>query len=486
MTAGRGGSEPHDAYTALLSHELRTPVTAILGYLDLLMDGATLPSPEELHRYLTVVRGRAADLARIVSELTTFADLTAGRDPSGSDTPQSLPEVIEHLARERPVRVDASADAVAAAVDLDRLRVALQQILENAFRFGAPNTEVVVRAALEGDPPRLVMLISNQGAPIPAELRERIFEPFRQVEGPYTRRHGGLGLGLTVARRAVEGCGGSLTLDPSPSTMFRLEMPLRDDPIARQANELRARAALADAQALRAIQDLRELRSVAIRERKARELAEEQQARAASDFRDARREQQARAAQVEHAYLDTIGALAQAVAARDGSDAGHVDRVRRYSLAIGARLGLDAPALRWLEFGAILHDVGRLAIPESILGKRGPLDSQEWDVVRQHPRDGVRLLEGIVFLEPTLDALESHHERWDGTGYPLGLAGVEIPLAGRIVAVADAYEAMIADRPYRARLSAQAARAEIWRGCGTQFDLRVATAFLEGLSDSPE
>jgi HD-GYP domain-containing protein (c-di-GMP phosphodiesterase class II) len=301
---------------------------------------------------------------------------------------------------------------------------------------------------------------------------------YRQAESPDTRRKGGLGLGLTVARHAAEGAGGCLVLEPGRPTTFRLELPLRDDPIARQARALREQAALMDAQALRAVEDMRTARAIAQRERLGRELAEAQQLRAVEDFRAAHREALAVANQLDAAYLETISALARSVEARDSYTGTHVERVRLHSRRIGEARGMSAAALRQLEFGAVLHDVGKIGIPDEILQKPGPLEPDEWTFMRHHPEIGCRVLEGIGFLADALDAVGCHHERWDGAGYPDGLAGEAIPLFGRIVAVADAYDAMIANRPYRAGLAVDVALRELERGRGSQFDPDIAAAFL--------
>jgi HD-GYP domain-containing protein (c-di-GMP phosphodiesterase class II) len=215
-------------------------------------------------------------------------------------------------------------------------------------------------------------------------------------------------------------------------------------------------------------------------EHSARQLAEAQQLRAVEDFRRAYDQALALAGRLDGAYLETITALARAVEARDRYTGWHVERVRSYSLEIGTALGLAGDALRQLEFGAVLHDVGKIGVPDAVLGKPGPLDADEWRAMRQHPEIGRRLLEAVSFLAPAIDAVAHHHERWDGMGYPAGLAGQAVPLAGRIVAVGDAFDAMTSDRPYRAGLPVEAALAEIERGRGTQFDPQIAAAFLAG------
>ena len=275
----------HEVYTSLLAHELRTPVTSIFGYLQLLADDHLLDDPITLRRYLSMVRGRAAELARIVSELTTFSDVLAGTAPGrGQDVPSTLPLIIHRVIGSRPADVQFSAEAANAAVDLERAQLVLQQLVDNAFKFGTPDSEVLIRASLEQDPLRLVVRVTNRGSPIDQELRQTVFAPFQQGEPHQTRRHGGLGLGLTVARHAAEGAGGSVVLEPGQPTTFRLELPLREDPMARQARALREQAEQAEAQTLSAIRDVRFLRETAARAQQARELAEAQQLRAVTDF----------------------------------------------------------------------------------------------------------------------------------------------------------------------------------------------------------
>jgi ribonuclease P protein subunit RPR2 len=226
---------------------------------------------------------------------------------------------------------------------------------------------------------------------------------------------------------------------------------------------------------------LSRLRAVMAREKEARERAEAQQLRLAEDFQIAYRRAADLAGRLDRAYWGTIGALARAIEARDDYTGGHIERVRAHSVRMGEALGLDAETLRQLEFGAVLHDVGKIGVPDAVLGKQGKLDLDEWRQMRAHPEIGRRMLAGVEFLGAALDAVAHHHERWDGAGYPAGLAGEDIPLAGRIVAVADAFDAMTTDRPYRAGLAPDAALAEIERGRGTHFDPTVASAFLAAI-----
>ena len=181
---------------------------------------------------------------------------------------------------------------------------------------------------------------------------------------------------------------------------------------------------------------------------------------------------------LQHAYRQTVTALADALEAKDRSTGLHGHRVQRYGLELAAAFDESLIADPSLEYGFLLHDVGKIGIPETILGKPGPLDATERRLMQRHPLLGVEILAGIPLLEGAgLEVVRSHHERWDGTGYPDGLAGEEIPIAARIFALADALDAITTDRPYRKRLSWDAAIDEILVNSNAQFDPRVVAAF---------
>jgi response regulator RpfG family c-di-GMP phosphodiesterase len=182
--------------------------------------------------------------------------------------------------------------------------------------------------------------------------------------------------------------------------------------------------------------------------------------------------------QLEDTYRTTLEALGSAIDTRDVGTQAHSRRVRGYSLAIARAHGVPEVALRDLEHGVLLHDIGKIGIPDAILLKPGPLTPAEWKIMRQHPEIGRQLVEKIPFLRGALPIVYHHHERWDGTGYPLGLRGQGIPLGARIFAVADAFDAMTFDRPYSRAISCEAARDEIRRCAGTHFDPAVVVTFL--------
>jgi HD-GYP domain-containing protein (c-di-GMP phosphodiesterase class II) len=152
--------------------------------------------------------------------------------------------------------------------------------------------------------------------------------------------------------------------------------------------------------------------------------------------------------------------------------------VRIYALALAEAHGVPKGQLLDVEYGVMLHDIGKIAVPDGILLKPGPLSPDEWKIMRKHPEMGRRLIEHIPFLRGAVPVVYHHHERWDGTGYPDGLRGEDIPLGARIFAVADAFDAMTYDRPYSRAIPVASARAEIERCAGTHFDPSVAATFL--------
>ncbi|MHB9003338.1 MAG: HD-GYP domain-containing protein [Coriobacteriia bacterium] len=176
--------------------------------------------------------------------------------------------------------------------------------------------------------------------------------------------------------------------------------------------------------------------------------------------------------------LGMLQALSTAVDARDHYTALHSIHVADYACAIGQRLGLTHE-LDILEQAGLLHDIGKIGIPDTVLLKPAQLDDREYETIKTHVESSARILESTPFLSETIPLVLHHHERWDGTGYPAGLAAEEIPLGARILSVADAFDAMTTDRPYRAALDAAKARKVLLEGRGTQFDPAVVDTMVE-------
>ncbi|HEX4680124.1 MAG TPA: HD-GYP domain-containing protein [Gaiellaceae bacterium] len=176
--------------------------------------------------------------------------------------------------------------------------------------------------------------------------------------------------------------------------------------------------------------------------------------------------------------MGTALKLTQTLVLRDPDNAGHATRVTELALRLAAALDVSPERIKAIKAGGPLHDIGKLELDRAILDKPGALDPEELKEIRAHPELGARMLRGIKSLRPSLNCVLHHHERWDGDGYPSGLGGEAIPLEARILAVADAYDAMTSQRPYREPRTREEALAEVERCAGSQFDPQIARAFL--------
>jgi HD-GYP domain-containing protein (c-di-GMP phosphodiesterase class II) len=216
---------------------------------------------------------------------------------------------------------------------------------------------------------------------------------------------------------------------------------------------------LAIAQSLKYAEELQQLY---VREREQRSKVEEAVAR------------------LEESYATTVRALAAALELRDDGTGAHADRVTTLALLLAAEVAPDLAADPELEYGFLLHDLGKIGVPDAILLKPGPLTRREMEEMRYHPILGEKIVAGIPYLNGVArQVVAAHHERWDGGGYPRGFAGPRIPLSARIFAVADAFDAMTNDRPYRKALTFQVSVSEIVMGAATQFDPELVDAFVE-------
>jgi HD-GYP domain-containing protein (c-di-GMP phosphodiesterase class II) len=186
------------------------------------------------------------------------------------------------------------------------------------------------------------------------------------------------------------------------------------------------------------------------------------------------------------AYDATIEGWSRALDLRDKETEGHTERVTEMTLELARSAGISEEELVPIRRGALLHDIGKMAIPDSILLKPGPLDEREWEIMRQHPTQAFQLLSPIIYLRLALDIPYCHHEKWDGTGYPRGLKGDVIPLAARLFAVVDVWDALRSDRPYRAGWPEEKVIEHIQAGSGTHFDPHAVELFLRVRSENTE
>lgn len=182
-------------------------------------------------------------------------------------------------------------------------------------------------------------------------------------------------------------------------------------------------------------------------------------------------------------YFEMIQTLARAIDAKDSYTYDHADRARHYAKLIAEKMRLPQAIIRHIEYAALMHDIGKIGIDEQILRKAGKLTAQETDIIKKHPTIGNRIISPVTFLAPVAPMVLYHHEWYDGNGYPEGLAGEEIPLGSRIVAVIDAYDAMTSDRPYRKAMPKERAISELQKGSGSQFDPQAVEVFVKILKD---
>lgn len=181
---------------------------------------------------------------------------------------------------------------------------------------------------------------------------------------------------------------------------------------------------------------------------------------------------------LKKSHLDSVKVLAEAIDAKDPYTRGHSDRVKRMSLSIARHMGFSEERLETLEYGALLHDIGKIGIKDDILQKEGPLSREEYETIRQHPLIGVKIVEGVEFFRDKVPIIRHHHEFYDGSGYPDGLVGEAIPLEARIISLPDAFDAMTSARPHRGIMPLQDAILEMEKCKGKQFDPKVLEIFL--------
>jgi HD-GYP domain-containing protein (c-di-GMP phosphodiesterase class II) len=187
---------------------------------------------------------------------------------------------------------------------------------------------------------------------------------------------------------------------------------------------------------------------------------------------------------IDKNVIESIQALVQALEARDSYTKGHSDRVNRYSMAIGRALGLSQEELDILHDASLLHDIGKIGVYDRILLKPSGLSKEEFELMRSHPDLAAGILSSLTFLKKHIPLIQHHHERQDGSGYPRGLKGEEIPLGARIIQVADTWDAMTSDRPYRRRMSTEAALKELEKSAGSQLDPQCVQAFTRWIQNS--
>lgn len=466
-----------DIFIALVSHELRTPLSIIKGYLYLLQEVLNKSSlRDDISGFLTPIFKATDRLEELMGELLDFSRMKSGLmtfEKKEIHLPSLLNLIIEDYqsqfdAKDIKTKVEFEGDFRPIKADYERLKEALSHFVHNALNFTDSGGKFDVRCRDEGI--WVLIEFEDTGRGIPEDKREKIFSPFYQVADFLTRDVGGMGLGLSIAKHVVEDHGGSVSLESQvgKGSKFTVKLPRSYQDAREIVAELKRTYPRQIEELSKNLKDTQEqllayaheLSEVFARERKRSEQLEET------------------LNAMERTYVKTIAALSRTVDLKDAYIGGHTDRVAFYARTIAKRLNPELLHDRNFKYSLLLHDIGKTGIAEQIMGKVEKLTDEEWQILKGHPEKGVEILKEVEFLAPALRSVRSHHERWDGKGYPDGLKGEEIPLVARIIAVADSFDAMTTNRPYRKGMSFELAKEEIIRQSGHQFDPEVVKNFL--------
>jgi putative nucleotidyltransferase with HDIG domain len=496
-----------------VSHELRTPLTLIVAPLEAML-AAGRAVPRELRGELQLMHRNAERLLRHINALLHLSRLDAKREflkleeVDAAELLRALVDSGRALAQKRHIEVRFDAEENLPRVPLDREKVEqiALNLLGNALRF-TDGTEirpghVTLRCGVRGA--LFFFEVEDDGVGVPPDDLHKIFDRFHQVAG-HAARGGGTGIGLALVKELTEfhmgsvsvrsriGRGSTFTvelpLDPSvyppdrldrrqddirpsverrrPVLRPRLELVSATDPLGPSRSPPRPTPVPAPADRADGLRLADAERSLQARERAVAEK-DERLAKVSFDLVLSKRQ----------VLLETMEAFALAVDAKDPYAQGHSRRVAILAERVARELALSEKDQETVRIAGILHDVGKIGTPESVLVKPGRLDPEEYELFKRHAVLGYRIVSAVKELELVGKAILHHHERFDGNGYPEGLAGGAIPPLSRILAVCDTYDAMTTDRPYRTSLGHAAAVEELARCAGGQLDPDAVHAFL--------
>jgi len=465
-----------DAFVALVSHELRTPLSIIQGYLHLIKEMLRRQDdPESLDEYIGIVMEAGDSLEKAIVDLTTLSSLNnalSPRRPQEVNLPALLELLIEKRktrAREREIELKLTCrdEPYPIFAEQTKLAEALGHMIDNALDF-TPNgglVELVYRdlgAEVE-------VCVVDTGVGIPEDRIHLIFTPFFQVQDYLTREVTGLGLGLAIARHIIADHGGTIKVESTlgQGTTFTVTLPksyrrAEDllDEFARRMNAMNGERPHpivgTEGELMRVAQELSN--AYAAEYQKNRDLIHSLE-------------------DMERTYLKIITIMVEALGGREQYTGGHTDRVVYFANCIARHYNPALLSDSLFKYSLLLYDIGKIGVGEDILKKAGALTEEEWEEMKTHTEIGASLLSSIPALNQAIDAVRSHHERWDGKGYPQGLKMEEIPVAARVISLAEAFDAMISKRPYRQAIEPTQAVEEIHKLSGVQFDPRMVEAF---------
>ncbi|MCE1248979.1 MAG: response regulator [Firmicutes bacterium] len=466
-----------DVFIALVSHELKTPLSVIKGYLYLLSEVLNRSAiKDDISSFMNPISKAIERLEELMGELLDFSRMKSGLmtfQKREINIPVFVKLIVKDLqaqfdSKNIKVNVEVKGDFRPIKADYDRLKEAFTHLIKNALNFTDPDGSFTIECKDEGV--WVVIDMKDTGKGIPEDKMDKIFNPFYQTADFLTREVGGLGLGLPITKHIIEDHGGTISVESEmgKGSTFTIKLPRSYQDVKEIVTELKQTYP----------QQIEELT-------KNLQKTQEQLLSYTENLSDGYAREHQRVEQLEeslnameHSYVQTIAALARTVDLKDAYTGGHTDRVSFYAYAIARNLNPELLHDRNFKYSLLLHDIGKIGIAEDIMGKAEKLTDEEWQILKGHPQKAVEILKGIEFLMPALSAVRSHHERWDGKGYPDGLRGEEIPLAARIIALADAFDAMTTNRPYRKGMSMEEAREEIQSLSGLQFDPQVVEKFF--------
>ncbi len=424
----------------IAAHELRTPMAPILGYSLMLLEDLEGQLDEMHWEFIRSIYKGANRLQHRIDELVTFANLNRGEvwhEVLSAFTLVNLVndviDEMEECAAEKDVSLEVALEdqTITFSADAASLRVALHQLVLNGINFNVPGGTVRIEA--HQTKTETIIHVIDTGIGIPQAEIEAIFQPFFQIEDHKTRQVGGLGLGLPMAQRAVTRLGGKLSVESTlgEGTVFTIRLPTQQ-------------AISAD--------------------------------RSITETLPWDRVQQVRAyfPQLQAQTAAALSAVVTATESRSPLTRGHAGRVTALTLRIAEAMNYADHQLTLLETAAQVHDIGKVGLPEGVLCEQETFTETEQAIYRRHVTLGSEILASFDFMQAAIPIIASHHERWDGKGFPKGRIGKAIPLGGRILAVANGYDNQIARG-----VSSDAAIENIKAQSGRAWDPAVVTAFLK-------
>ncbi len=501
-TSGRvtmEGSREKVDFANFVTNQLRVPVTIVHSTLDYLIQTGQTNLTEEQRRYLDVLQKHARHLSDMISQLATFYRVCQGDLQMHLDTGamarvmEQVTGLMREIARDKNIHFNTrGTESIGrVVVDEERLCQALSYTLASVAEYVPQGASIEI--ILEELEAHVRVTIASTNFYLSGTELARAFRSFYHPDRVTTPNYGNLGLGFYLARQLLNRIGGRMVVRQGDHVSIVLEFPK-----AWQSTEGRARLIQQELVAARTLarmelgrleamsadddmesQDLSTIRScigslidqMEVQATKAVFLLDETLGRLSGE--------RERVAALDAGFLTFLETLCEMIEHRDRHFAGHSKRVAAEAFAIGQEVKLAEGELQTLYYAALLHDVGMVGVPDRILALKDELSSDEWASVRQHPVIGSRAIAAGTALGLLAQPVLHHHERYDGTGYPLGLKAEKIPLAARIVAVADAYDAMISDRAYRPAMPVTVAIERVALGARTQFDARIVAAFLK-------